>query len=77
MSVTAPPPNYPSSTQTQSPHPDSKTSYTELYLNKLRQQPVPFQSLLPSAVQSTKDSFVRDLTLLNKTVNPSPSSTTN
>jgi len=58
------------------PSSDTKLSNTELYLNRLRQQSIPLQSYFPSAVQSTKDSFVRDLTLLNKTVNHPASSNT-
>ena len=66
------PPCYPP--KPQSSQTDPKPSNTELYLNKLGKQSIPLQSYLPSAVQSTKDSFVRDLTLLNKTVNHPASS---
>jgi len=76
MSVNAPPPNYPSPTQKQSLSANSKLSNTELYLKKLHDRPVPFQSLLPSAVESTKDSFVRDMTLLNRAINPPAASNT-
>jgi hypothetical protein len=66
-----------SSSSTEYSYPNPKpVSYRDWYINKLQQQTIPFQSFLPAAqiAQRSKDSFVRDLKLLNGTMNPSSDS---